>query len=180
MIARLPFTPENVRGLTLWRPWDWCFTHDVSGIDRKDIENRGHRPPMALIGGYLALHAGLKYDYDRAPMIKRVLGVADIPTTQHSQIVAVTRLVGWVHVVASKGPKQGGLSVLGASEMNLDTLLEALQSPWLMGEFGWVVQDTLALRKPVGCRGAQGVWMLPPNVFDAVREQVGSHFEAAA
>ena len=47
-----------IRGLTLWRPWPWAFTH----ADKR-VENRPRKPPAYMIGGYLALHSGKHFDH---------------------------------------------------------------------------------------------------------------------
>jgi hypothetical protein len=37
------------------------------------------------------------------------------------------------------------------------------QAPWFSGPFGWLLTDVVAI-EPVPCLGAQGLWLLPPDV----------------
>jgi hypothetical protein len=46
----------------------------------------------------------------------------------------------------------------------------ARQSPWTSGPWAWLIEDVRALIGPVLCRGAQGLWRLPDEVFERVAE----------
>ena len=48
-----------MRALTLWRPWS-----DAIVFGPKRIENRTWVPPASMIGRYLAIHAGVRFDDD--------------------------------------------------------------------------------------------------------------------
>jgi hypothetical protein len=39
--------------------------------------------------------------------------------------------------------------------------------------YGWVLRNVRRLAKPVPCRGAQGLWDLPPELLAAVERQLG-------
>lgn len=45
---------------------------------------------------------------------------------------------------------------------------------WYIGSpsIGWLFDRVVRLPVPVPCRGAQGLWELPPDVLAAVREQI--------
>jgi hypothetical protein len=38
--------------------------------------------------------------------------------------------------------------------------------------FGWVLTNPMALKKPIQCKGALGLWDLPPKVFRQLRRQL--------
>ncbi len=44
--------------------------------------------------------------------------------------------------------------------------------PWFVGPVGWHIRDVLALPSPIPCRGAQGLWNVPPGIVDAIIQQV--------
>lgn len=44
---------------------------------------------------------------------------------------------------------------------------EHANGPWC-----WVLSDVIRLPQPVSCRGAQGLWLVPSDVEQLVREQI--------
>lgn len=149
-----------MKALTLWQPWAWAVAH--AG---KDIENRTWAPPRNALGTRIAIHAGMRYDdsawlYLANPTTSPVPasfmlekeGVLDVPEDDEcvrGAILAVATLKDIVRL--GEGP--------------------ASISPWYEGPVGWVLSDTIALRNPVPCRGAQGLWTMPAEVRDAVIAQ---------
>lgn len=143
-----------MRCLTLHRPWDWAMAHGG-----KDIENRSWKPHDAVMGQRIALHAGQRYDYDGATFIKATLERNEaLPLTHPGMIVATTRVIGWIHRDGHRLDGSVACAVVKAS-------------PWFFGPYGWVCRETIALPKPVHCRGAQGLWALPPEIEAAVLQQ---------
>jgi hypothetical protein len=148
--------------LTVWRPWDYAL------VNGKDIENRPTRPPAALIGQRIALHAGLKYDDAGARVVKRGLGVTELPQRTAGVIFAVTTIVGWVEVDTVECRKHD------VKLMTTDPELEwAVKSKWFSGPVGIVLKDTVALPKPIPARGMQGWWPLPAHTAALVLQQIG-------
>lgn len=150
-----------MRGLTLFRPWDWAMAHGG-----KDIENRKWKPPASVIGQRIALHAGKTYDYDGADFIKGVLGIREIPLSRESVIVATTLVRGWL-CVGTKDNRAAESDVVASSR----ELIDLHASGWFFGPYGWAVVETIALPKPVPCKGAQGLWRLPPKIEAEVLSQ---------
>jgi len=151
-----------MRALTLHQPWDFAM------LCGKDVENRTWAPPEALVGHRFALHAGKVYDYDGLAFIKTVLD-CPIETLTPGAVFATTRLVGWVEVDTVRARKIGEGALCSCPEARA-----ALASPWFFGPVGWLIDETRRLEKPVPCRGAQGLWTLPPEVEVRVREQEAS------
>lgn len=53
--------------LTFVRPMDWAVIHGG-----KDVENRVWPAPPRILGRWIAIHSGLKWDQDYANMIQRI------------------------------------------------------------------------------------------------------------
>jgi hypothetical protein len=112
----------------------------------KRIENRSWSPPSCLYDNRFAIHAGKTYDEASAQEIEDEFDV-EIPRGGFplGAIVAVARLVGVVTVS---------------------------DDPWFVGPYGWVLDDVVKLASPVMCRGAQGLWVMPPDAGRRVLEQL--------
>jgi len=146
-----------IRGLTLHRPWPWAFTH-LPESEAKGVENRGWKPPRQMIGGWVALHSGKAFD-DGAWQRMRAgffgsAAQAVPPAGDHpdSVITVLCRLTG-------------SYSLPGKSAVHSD--------PWAFGPECWELPASrrVVLPEPVPCRGAQGLWRLPDEVFERVRVQ---------
>jgi hypothetical protein len=145
-----------MRALTLIQPWAWAIAH--AG---KVIENRTWAPPHSLLGQRIAIHAGKKRE--------RGLFLPDGSTPplflDQSAVVAVGTLVGYVC--------DDGNGRVEANHFGAEIMRAACASPWYQGPVGWIVVNRIALPTPVPCRGAQGLWTLPPDVEAAVMRQLG-------
>ena len=112
----------------------------------KDIENRSWQRNFR---GWLAIHASAKPRRDaRFP---RGITVPDLGTLDYSAICGVARLVDIIPKSRSKWfyrPDDGTIN------------------------FGWVLADITALKTPIPCKGALGLWELPPQVVRAIRRQL--------
>lgn len=136
-----------LRALTLWQPWGFACARLG-----KPVENRTWHPPEYMT--HLAIHAGKTYDEDAAADICDELSIeTELPRESriHSAIVAVARLAGCVH--------------------DARELPEGVRF-WWSGPHGWRLADVLPLEHPVPCRGAQGVWVMPPEVLRVVLAQI--------
>ena len=154
--------------LTLWPEWAWAICNLG-----KDVENRDWKRDD-MIGQWLCIHAGKHIGgrpgrtaelegWDSLACVAGLVGkdLADYTESDSairpavSAIVAVCKVGGFLH-----GPPVG----------------------WYMGApgYGWQLRDVRALARPVPCKGAQGLWPLPPDVLAAVREQLSIPSRSAA
>ena len=135
-----------MRALTLKQPWAWAVAH--AG---KRVENRTWRPPAALIGQRIAIHAGVAYDGDAflGDLLFCLGSPLREPARRHHVYGAVVATAVIDRVVTDSG------------------------SPWFCGPFGWVLRDVVTLREPVPCKGALGLWTLSHEVEEAVARQSG-------
>lgn len=133
-----------MKALTIWQPWAWAIA-DSS----KRVENRDWRPPADLIGQWIAIHAGKRYDKSGAESIRSELGLIvpkhdDLP---QGAIVAVA-VIDRVEDSSDDSP--------------------AWDDPWFVGAFGWYLRDVTKI-DPVACNGAQKLWNVPSRVLEQVR-----------
>ena len=153
--------------MTLWRPWPWSITH--AG---KRIENRPWRPPQALIGQYLALHAGKRYDDSGRDYIRKATGVDPPDEFGCPQgIVAVCKVKGCFCFDPER--RQSNLALA-----ELITKDHPGQECWVFGPYCWVLDDVTAI-EPVPCKGMQGLWEIPEPVLVTVRERWNAARKAA-
>jgi hypothetical protein len=155
MIDKIP-----TLALTLWRPWPYAFFY--LGDDCKRVENRPWAPWERVIGTRIALHAGKHYDKEAH---RRILGLRSDPRAEHEGIVGTGIVRGWVKDAAEDqlfDINYGGL-------VTADEAQQAYTSHWFFGPFGWIFVDCQPLKRPVPCRGAQGLWKIPESVREQMR-----------
>lgn len=163
--------PIPTRAITLTCPWGYAF-RELG----KNIENRTWRPPDALLGQPIAIHAGKAPTSARAwEEIEDALegmesaGIKiDWPikvrqlTEQSSAIVVVGTLAGWFR----------DASTWKTADKLLPRLSE-IASPWKSEDsYGWIIRDRVVLPTPVPCKGAQGLWTIPQDVREAIGMQL--------
>jgi hypothetical protein len=154
-----------VRALTLWRPWDTAILYLG-----KPIENRDWAPPPSVIGQRIALHSGKKFDEAGAVKVvelARFHGITDkvieLMLDRSEKLDSV--ILGTVRIG----------SVLSRAQLAFGTPDPLATSPWFFGAFGWVCEEPIAFQEPVPCKGAQGLWTLPPHIEAAVLAQEAAH-----
>lgn len=135
-----------MKALSIKQPWLYCIT-DLPKDAAKRIENRTWKPPAAIIGRQIALHASKGWDsnvgveaasYRAGVKLSRL--ALSIPT---GVIVATAVVAGWVGDYGA------------ASELRFAPLC---QDKWFFGPIGWVLEDVRKLEKPVPVRGSLGLW----------------------
>jgi hypothetical protein len=131
--------------LTVLQPWAQVI---VDGF--KNVENRS-QPHSAAIGKRLAIHAGKKpVDMEAVRWCDLEAGVV---LTRPRECV-LGAILGTV-LVSNVIPPDG------AGWPNL-----AQFAPWWeRGAWGLVLRDVVRFREPLPCRGFQGLWTAPKEVF---------------
>lgn len=146
-----------VYGLTLWRPWSDAIAHGP-----KRVENRTWVPPKHVIGTRIAIHAGKAWDEEAYAFCVRAGYVPPTKQASPQGVVATARIVG---CAADNWDGPEPMLVAGTwGSLDLNAERRALVSRWYCGPYGWLLDDVHALREPIPCRGAQGLWLLPPDV----------------
>lgn len=160
-----------MKALTVWRPWS-----DAIVRGPKRVENRVWAPPGRLLGHYIAVHAGKRYDEDCWPMPGFE---PPEPDDSPTGIVGVARLLGVLEVRGKKkrmhqalqasGPFWPGMPPDAAGELGR-RLWMLDQDPWWAGPCGWLLGEVRAI-DPIPCRGAQGLWAVPPDEYALLRRR---------
>lgn len=152
--------------LTLTQPFAECVARRG-----KRMENRSWPPPDDVVGTHVAIHAGAAWPSPRTFMwmVEHAMPAehrrwayglqrGDLPL---GAVVAVARVASWTRTPRAV-PEE--------------------QRPWAqvdwqrgfaraVGWCGWLLDDVVALRSPVPCRGRQRLWELPTAVALAVGRQ---------
>lgn len=152
--------------LTIVRPMDWAIIHGG-----KDVENRVWPCPDSVVGKYICVHSGLKWDVDYEQSVRSHVR-ASMPVVPQFPMTATWtggRIVGVVRVDRVREPpfrapmfQDGGVVDDGPP-----------QSPWAMdGQCHWHVSGAIALATPVPARGAQKLWRVPAETEAKIRAQL--------
>lgn len=130
---------RNIWGLTIIQPWAAAIAHGP-----KRIENRKWKPTNRVLGEFLAIHAGKQVD-----------------TSMNTE-----------HFIWDKQECTFGKDAIVTSAIIavavIDGFVKESPDPWFFGPWGWVLRDVVAI-EPVPCSGKQGLWTLPPHVYEAVQ-----------
>lgn len=145
----------DIPGLTTWQPWAGLIADSY-----KTVENRSW---MTHHTGLLAIHAasgaGPRADQEQAiATAARLAGltrdVVERSMEVRGAVVAVARLTGVCSLSLDVPPGEPPACGCG---------------PWAFpGQRHFRLADVLALPEPVPCRGAQRLWQLPDDVYDAI------------
>ena len=112
----------------------------------KNIENRTWQ---RSVRGWLVIHAAARPSPDA--VFPRGVRVPDLDGLDYGSICGVVRVVD---------------------------IVTASRSKWFTGRddgkvnFGWVLEDVIALKKPIPCKGRLGLWDVPPKVLRELRRQL--------
>jgi len=99
----------------------------------KRIENRDWPPPARIIGQRIAIHAGKKRDDAALILSQGIRPPGELPSMA---VVATARVTG---------------------------VVEKSDDRWFVGDYGWLLDEVRVLEVPVQCKGALGLWRLPPD-----------------
>jgi hypothetical protein len=159
------------RALTLTIPWGYAF-RELG----KNIENRTWRPPDALLGQPIAIHAGKAPTGKKAwaevsaafDAIEGATGThlppitGDLLRAQSAAIVVVGTLAGWFVNESTWKTADG-----------MPPRISEIAPPWKSeGSYGWIIRDRMILPTPVPSKGAQGLWTIPFGVKKAIEDQL--------
>ena len=133
-----------MKAITLRQPWAWAIIN--AG---KDIENRNWKTHFR---GRVAIHAAAgmtRGEYDRAcEYIRGANRRIRIPTYEELERGAI---IGTVEIV---------------------DCVRGSDSPWFMGEYGFVLARPERLQEPIPCKGALSFWNVPQNIEARIKKAI--------
>ena len=112
----------------------------------KVIENRSWQRAFR---GWVALHASAQPQRDAG--FPRGIRIPDLAKLDYSAICGVARVVD---IVSKSRSKWFWRSEDGSTN------------------YGWVLADVTALKTPIPCKGALGLWQVSPKVFRELQRQL--------
>jgi hypothetical protein len=141
-----------LKALTLRYPWAWAIA-----FAGKDVENRTWKPPAALFGTRIAIHAGRtadEWDFEACSAACRDAGFEPPSVWPRGVFVCTAVLAGWI----------ADSEHAGVDEATAD---RCRNSAWYSGPVGWVFRDVQALVVPIARKGALGLWTFPDELLSA-------------
>ncbi len=141
-----------MKGLWLTKPWATLVARG-----HKQIETRSWSTPYR---GELLIHAARVYPLDCRRFADEEHAAGMLPViVPRGVVVGVARLVDVRRTEDLVAP---------ASTLSMQ---EQIYGDYGPGRFGWVFTDVRALRQPIPCKGALGLWAVPQVVLDLIAGQ---------
>ena len=131
--------------LTLWQPMAWAIFY---GPFPKDVENRDWSTSFRGTIAISAAKAEPKDEfYAYKDFMREIFPAVEFPTTYVRGAI-----IGTVDIV--------------------DCVTES-ESPWFVGEYGFVLRNPEPLVTPIPCRGYQMFWKVPVETQAEIERQKG-------
>lgn len=140
--------------ITLKHPWAFAVT-DLG----KRIENRSWRPPTSAIKKWHGIHGGVTPKggnrTEALDDLKRLIDTGLAPPVDLDEAIR-PGIVGvwWLERVIAE-----------------NTAEPLLSDPWFAGPYGWVFPKVVKFAEPIPCKGGQGLWVVPPDVHELMRQR---------
>ena len=167
---------DPIKAISLTQPWA-----TLVAISAKEIETRSWSSPYR---GWLAIHAakgldavggaeGLVEQCRQEPFRSVLLGHfgAGAIAGQALPLGAIVA-VGNLHRIERTGRTPADEVYVWGQDLPITDPNELAFGDYTPGRFAWVLTNVHPLVEPVPCRGALRVWTMPPDVEEAVRNQV--------
>ena len=134
---------KEIRALSITQPWAECILSEG-----KNVENRSW---ITHQRGYVAIHASSSYDSKRFKDCSKKYKV-----NIHPDEVDYGAIVGFAKLV----------DVVTGEDLTRET------KKWFEGEYGFVFEDIIKLKKPVEVKGTLNFWKLKGKILDACLRQL--------
>ena len=134
---------KEMKALSVMQPWAHCIV-----FKGKNVENR---PRKTHLRGTVAIHASMKKDQERFDILKD-----EYKIKLKMDEVAFGAVIGFADIVDVINRRQ----VTGKTRK------------WFVGDYGYVLSNFVALKKPVAAKGALGFWKLKGATLKKCLDQV--------
>jgi len=152
-----------VRAITIWRPWaNWI------ALWLKTWETRTHKRLECLVGERIAIHAAKRYDADAGDLVAACVWGCDRREGRIPFNCTIALAAG--RYVNRKEYETGIVAVASAIEFRKLTIEDAPAALCPTdGLWGLRLDRIKRIEPAIPCRGAQGIWNVPPDVEATVR-----------
>lgn len=152
-----------MKAITVWQPWA-----SLTADGGKDIENRGWKPPKAMIGERVAIHAAARFEPgEEGEDLSNLLDSGHFEPGSVGYAVIDALYDGLTD--ARNAPRGAIVAVATLAEVLEYGVGRISTSPWYCGPIGWRWADVRSLTSsPIPCKGKQGLWTLPADVEAAI------------
>jgi activating signal cointegrator 1 len=147
-----------MKAISLTQPWA-----SLVAIGAKRIETRSWRPTSAL-GEDIAIHAAKSFPLDCRQLCDQTIFARALKRSWMQ--LPVGAVIAVVRVESYERTEK-----LLTTDGSL-TLLEEAFGNYGPNRYGWRLTNLRPLSTPINCRGALGIWFLPPDVNRAVQAQL--------
>lgn len=159
----------KVVGLSLTQPWATLMAMGIKRIETRSWSSNSR--------GYVAIHASTRFPTDcrelceEEPFTAALHGASwrDLP---RGAIIAVANL----HDVARIKLRRDGVVCVERMAIPPDET-ELAFGNYEPGRWAWRLTNVRALREPIPCKGALGLWPVPDAVLWQIREQLGGEIK---
>jgi hypothetical protein len=145
-----------VRALTIWQPWAALIVGE-----QKRVETRAWAAPASVVGTRVAIHAA------KTP--------TNLPVAREQPFAAALMRAAAAGPLNPDEPLPlgafiGSAVIARVEEMDGLTLTDRFSTEerafgnYAHGHYAWHLTDVHALARPVPCKGAQGLWTVPPDL----------------
>ena len=139
-----------MKALSLTQPWATAIARGVKTVETRSWSTR--------FRGQIAIHASKGFPADARDFASVEHTLGRLPSSVPlGAIIAVATIVNVVQTEEI--------------ESQVDEI-ERLYGDFSRGRFGWILEDVIALPKPIPCRGALSLWDVPEEVERQIREQL--------
>lgn len=167
-------SPTPLKAISLWQPWASLWV-----LLLKHFETRHWKTPYK---GPLAVHAAMTKNAELLQICEeepfksalKELGFSNFMSLPRGVILGVCDKVDCYQVATPAGgplPNRPFL-VNGAGKVQELSERERAFGDFSNGRFAWEPKNMRALKDPIPCKGAQGLWDVPPDIAAAVWAQL--------
>lgn len=162
---------STIRALTLRQPWAFAILHLG-----KSVENRSWKPPRSVIGKRIAIHAGLTLDQPGDNKLRTwlraweeldLLGKLHAADMYPGCIIGTVLVTGWARAIPNplNDTALPALEYRQAGPTDRRYARSLVYNRWAeAGSYQWGLANPEPVEHPVRCRGAQGIWTIPPEL----------------
>lgn len=166
-----------MNAITLHCEWLPAIVYAATDPEWKRIENRVWPPPRSIIDKPFVLHGGVsKPTRARREAVLETVDVLmggaaareyeNVLEVYRGRVGCVVRVNGWLAF--------GGFATLhvkfAKGQQYTTSADEGLERWHFAGQFGWVLETICPIVPVIECKGALGIWQLPPDVERQVSE----------